>query len=98
VLIGFIPGYVIHRSISHHEDYIWKESQKSEKKFQGNLHPGFEWLSETYEGIRRASFNEITDQDEVWVANFLSPNQAVVENAFSRDKVYPSLGNTVDGD
>jgi hypothetical protein len=95
VLIGFIPGYVIHRSISHHEDYIWKESQKNEKQLRGNLHPGFEWLSETYEGIRRASFNEITDQDEAWIANFLAPNQAVIENAFSRDKVYPSA-DTVD--
>src|SRR5690606_13400010 len=62
-----------------------------------NLHPGFEWLSETYEGIRRAFFNELTDQDEAWIANFLAPNQAVIENAFSRDKVYPSVGNTVDG-
>ena len=50
-----------------------------------------------YEGIRRAAFNEITDQDEVWINNFLSPNQAVIENAFSRDKVYPSVKNASPG-
>ena len=95
MLIGFIPGYVIHRAISHHENHIWNQSQKSGKIDQNtitDLDPGFEWLLVKYEGIRRTSFGEITDRDESWINNFLAPDQAVLENSFGRKNVYQSNG------
>lgn len=93
VLIGLIPGYVIHRTITHHEDYIWNQSQNSVNYIPQNLHPDFESLISKYEEIRRTSFSEIIDQDEKWINNFLAPDQAVIENSFSRENVYQLNGN-----
>lgn len=93
VLIGFIPGYVIHRTITHHEDYIWNQSQDNETTTHQKSNPDFERFLSKYEEIRRASFSEIIDRDERWINNFLAPDQSVIENSFSRENVYPLNGS-----
>src|SRR5690606_33626971 len=84
----------IHRSISHHEDFIWYQSQEQrvDQPQQSMINPDFNQLITKYEGIRRTSFNEISDQDEAFVNNFLAPDKSVIADSFKSRNIYQTNG------
>lgn len=90
ILIGFVPGYVIHRSISHHEDFIWDHAQNPGAHHVAGIPADFRRLVSQYEGLRRIFFAEISDQEETQIYDFIAPDQATIQNSFLWRDIYPS--------
>ncbi|GAB3660377.1 hypothetical protein GCM10028791_34280 [Echinicola sediminis] len=84
ILIGFLPGYLIHRKIYVQEQYIWKnlDSPKSSDLIyaKDTLR---EW-SDYFETARRITFNRITDQIDPKINKFISPQRDLLLASFER--------------
>jgi len=84
VLIGFLPGYLIHRKINIQEQYIWEHLDTPiSAKTTVNNDSVARW-SDYFEAVRRITFNRITDQIDPRVNRFISPQRELLLDSFEK--------------
>ncbi|WP_163377898.1 hypothetical protein [Cyclobacterium sp. SYSU L10401] len=87
VIIGFLPGYFIHRQIFNQEKFIWD--------YTSNLAQGevqdFDITEKFYLGLiaiheefRRTNFGRFSNQDDELIRDFIAPPHEVMVDAFNR--------------
>ncbi|MEX0883656.1 MAG: hypothetical protein WDZ72_09305, partial [Cyclobacteriaceae bacterium] len=84
MIIGFLPGYFIHRQIFNQEKYIWdhaqsKESEKLVDQCRNDLY--FD-LIDTFEKFRRTNFGRFTQVEDEKVKSFIAPPKEVYEASY----------------
>ncbi|SHM57256.1 hypothetical protein SAMN04488057_102186 [Cyclobacterium lianum] len=87
LIIGFLPGYFIHRQIFNQETYIWDqisiENQQSVSDPDG-MQRFFHRLIGTHEEFRRTNFGRFSNQDDELIRDFIAPPHQILVNAFNR--------------
>lgn len=83
VLVGLIPGYVIHRAVTHHENHIWNTPPSPLLSPVSDPDAEFEKVVRDFERYRRNFFSEIFNQDDTRIADFLAPDFSHLKSYFA---------------
>jgi hypothetical protein len=84
MLIGVMPGYLIHRAVTHHEDYLWINAQPKQENDTSRFDSDFKGPLQEFERYRRIFFSRIINQDEPKIANFLAPDLTLIKKYFNK--------------
>lgn len=88
LILGFLPGYAIHRQVFVQEVYIWKNPVGGGSQTPG-IRPvsGFyQELISVHEQLRRVNFSRLTYRSDEELRGFLAPDIRAVEASFMRPK------------
>lgn len=87
ILVGLIPGYAIHRAVTHHENHLWnmpESPQLATTEIPKPTHkPEFEKIIRDFEKNRRNFFGDIINQENTRIANFLAPDLVHLRSFFT---------------
>lgn len=88
MLIGLLPGYIIHRQVFFQEQYLWdKEAPEISQSNERQGRYGFyRDLVLSHERLRRLNFSRIATSEEESVYNFISPKIEDVIASFNLEK------------
>lgn len=87
LIIGFLPGYFIHRQIFNQEKFIWDQiSSEEEPEIQGDSITDAFYLEliGIHEEFRRTNFGRFSNQDDELIRDFIAPPHEVLVKAFKR--------------
>ncbi|EPR65209.1 hypothetical protein [Cyclobacterium qasimii] len=83
MIVGFLPGYFIHRQIFNQEKIIWEYVSKGDIEDEEQvkfLPEGYMSLIKIHEEFRRNNFGRFSNQDDELITNFIAaPQQALIE-------------------
>ncbi|MEX2513524.1 MAG: hypothetical protein WD398_11505 [Cyclobacteriaceae bacterium] len=94
VIIGFLPGYFIHRQIFNQEKFIWDNAyQSKESKDVGGKCPNglYEDLIHSLEKFRRTNFGRFTHLEDEKVKSFIAPPKKVYEDSFFQESNFEKM-------
>lgn len=86
MIVGFLPGYFIHRQIFNQEKIIWEYVSKGEIGSEGqvdSLPEGYMNLIKIHEEFRRNNFGRFSNQEDELITNFIAAPQQALINAFN---------------
>ncbi len=86
LIIGFLPGYFIHRQIFSQERFIWNVVEQDEpyqldvpKESNNKVYFG---LIKVHEEFRRTNFGRFSNHEDELIRNFVAPPHEVMVQAF----------------
>lgn len=84
MIIGFLPGYFIHRQVFVQEKYIWDRVMGNIANTPAamDLTCSYSDLIKTYEKTRRVNFAKISTQEDSHIKRFISPNDSTLAASF----------------
>jgi len=87
-IIGFIPGYIIHRQVFFQEIYLWDAESTENLQTERNksFHGLYLDLMLNHEKLRRLNFSRIANNAEEQVYNFISPKMEDMIASFNLDR------------
>lgn len=86
MIIGFLPGYFIHRQIFNQEKFIWDNLERKdlvEKEYIDDLSEFYVGLIEIHEEFRRTYFGRFSNHEDELIRNFVAPPYEVMIAAFN---------------
>lgn len=87
VIIGFLPGYFIHRQIFNQEKFIWNHANNEEQEEIQDFditEKFYLGLIGIHEEFRRTNFGRFSNQDDDLIRNFIAAPHEVMVDAFNR--------------
>ncbi|WP_114751194.1 hypothetical protein [Pleomorphovibrio marinus] len=88
-ILGFIPGYILHRHVFHQENYIWEEAMglsDSDSRAEEEVSDFYQELINIHEKVRRNYFTKITHRDEQ-IHDFVSANVGAIKRSFFEGRI-----------
>ncbi|EON75521.1 hypothetical protein ADIS_3924 [Lunatimonas lonarensis] len=87
-IMGFMPGYVIHRQVFTQEYFLWNHPQGAADSGEGiRLLSGvYRDLVGAHEQLRRINFSRLTSRTDIELKRFLAPDIEAVEASFRLPK------------
>jgi len=98
IVLGFLPGYAIHRQVFVQEVYIWKNPVGGGVKPSGiqQVSGFYQDLISVHEQLRRVNFSRLTYRSDEELSRFIAPDIRAVEASFMRPKqVYYGVDRSV---
>jgi hypothetical protein len=86
LIIGFLPGYFIHRQIFNQERFIWNVVEQEEPYLRGQpleSNEAYLELIKIHEEFRRTNFGRFSNHEDELIRNFVAPPQDVMVQAFN---------------
>lgn len=86
ILIGFLPGYLVHREIYFQENLIRAVMDEDRLNWDNEeeiIKPTYKGIIENYETVRRYTFSQFSDQNDESISDFINANHQVVSQAFA---------------
>ncbi len=93
-ILGFIPGYIIHRHVFHQENYLWQETMSPPHEGSQrviNENGFYHELIQIHEKVRRNNFVKVISRDEQ-VHDFITASFEAVKRSFFEGRI-PLQGN-----
>lgn len=97
ILIGFLPGYLIHRKINIQEQYIWEHLDRPKDSPKISAKDSLRGWGDHYEAVRRITFNRITDQIDPKINKFISPQKDLLLDSFEKANKSQLLNRNEEG-
>ncbi|MFC4870082.1 hypothetical protein [Negadavirga shengliensis] len=82
VIIGFLPGYFIHRQIFEQERFIWENVESYTAEKPQAPEGGYGELIKAYEKLRRINFAKIATREDRQISKFIAPSEHLLQASF----------------
>ncbi|REL33697.1 hypothetical protein DYD21_09820 [Rhodohalobacter sp. SW132] len=84
LVVGLIPGYIIHHSAFHHENVIWQQAVQNERPVQPELPSPL--TDEETSSYRQLLLNQMEYQRRQWLVNYTGIEYPVIDRYIYSDR------------